>query len=88
MDQNVLKVWSQDDVVYKIEGGTPEIDGIDVGRYDVKQVVRLLGPPQNAGNGGEVGSSGHSFLSYPEYRLLVQRTTSNTRFVLFKSGRV
>lgn len=81
-----LLVWSQDEVVYKIEGGTPEVDGKKMDASELKQVVRLLGTPQNGGRGGEVSGSGHGFLSYPEHRLLVQRDEA-TKFILFKSGK-
>jgi hypothetical protein len=86
-DRPELRVWSQDDVVYKIEGGVPEIDGQDARGWSLTEVQRQLGEPSHGGSGRAVGGAGHSFLSYPQHRLLVQEDDSHLKFILFKSGR-
>lgn len=86
-DRPQLKVWSADNVVYKIEGGIPEIDGQNALNWDLDAIETKLGPASHGGRSGEVGGTGHSFLAYPDHRLLIQRDNAKTKFILFKSGR-
>lgn len=87
-DRPQLIVLSTEDEVYRIEGGHPEIDGMDVGKWDFEQIRRTLGPPDRLSKGGPVGSSeARRFMSYSQHRLLIQRENNRTTFLLFKSGK-
>lgn len=86
-DRPPLMVWTDSATVYKIEGGIPEVDGQNALQWDNRQVLSALGPPKYGGKGGEANTSGHTFLSYPAHRLLIQREHSQNKFILFRSGR-
>ena len=87
-DRPQLVVYSNEKKVYRIEGGHPEIDGVDVETWDFQQIQQKLGSPDRLSQGGPVGSGqNRAFMSYSEHRLLVQREDNKIVFLLFKSGR-
>jgi len=70
---------------YRIEGGTPEIDGKSYLRWKTTELP--LGLAQNGGTSGTVGENGQRlFLTYPQHNLLVQNEDGKmNRFILFCS---
>ncbi len=86
-DRPELRIFHLNGEVFKVEGGIPEIDGRDVRHLDLDALQRLLGKPSHSGTGGAVGGPGHTYLAYPQHRLLLQRRGGQTKFILFKSGR-
>ena len=87
-DRPQLIVWSDSsDRVYKLEGGIPEVDGENALRWSPSQLQVALGPALHGGHSRLVGREGHTFLSYPSHRLLVQQEGEKNRFILFRSGR-
>ena len=87
-DRPQLVAYSTDNEVYRIEGGHPEIDGVDVSDWDFGQIQQKLGTPDRLSQGGPVGSTQtRSFMSYSQHRLLIQRENDKTTFLLFKSGK-
>lgn len=81
-----LTVWFVDEKVVRLDGGIPEVDGVNALTWDIDKLKRELGSPGHAGLGGERGGSGHDFLAYPNFRLLIQRENGINRFILFQAS--
>lgn len=88
MDTASINVtYDHNDSVQKLEGGVPEIDGIEVSRWSPDQFQATLGPPSFAGQSRAVGESRTGHLSYPQHRSLIYFEQTGNRFILFESGR-
>lgn len=83
-DQRNLYLTFERDKATRIEGGNPEIDGQSCLKWSGPELISRLGSPSHGGVGGEKGGSGHTFLAYPQYRLLVQQENGENHFVLFQ----
>lgn len=83
-DQRQLSVTFEQDKATRIEGGDPEVDGQSCLKWSSPELLSRLGSPSHGGAGGEKGGASHTFLAYPEYRLLVQQENGENHFILFQ----
>jgi hypothetical protein len=88
MDSTGLNVtYDQSGSVYKIEGGVPQINGVEATQWSLEQFESALGPASFVGSSSAVGEPGRGHLSYPQHRLLIYIEPTGNRFLLFESGR-
>lgn len=83
--------FDQRGLAYQIQGGTPQLDGIDVSSWSLDQIESKLGPADRDGRLSEQTphyerhhQSDTKFLAYPEHQLLVRHDKEHgVDFILF-----
>ena len=80
-------VYDKSGSVYRLEGGTPEIDGQNATDWTPEQVEHALGKATMGGTTRAVGESAQGYFAYPEHRALIYFEPTGNRFVLFESAK-
>ncbi len=80
-------VYDKSGSVYRLEGGTPEIDGQNAANWTPEQVEQALGKATMGGTSRAVGESAQGYFAYPEHRVLIYFEPTGNRFVLFESAK-
>ena len=80
-------IYDAEGSVHGIEGGVPQIDGIDATHWTAEQLEQALGTARYSGQSSLIGETERGFRSFPQHRLIVYLEAKGNRFCLFRSGR-